>query len=197
LARLKYALIAAVLLPILGLAAVACDDDNSNSADGSSNASQQSVDELSLKVQRNEEMQALLTLSGLGLHGMDESLAAGTIDTTFRGKARTAIRVLALTDWEQQFSGDAATLQGHATDLYKALGDEDVEKAATAAHELHEAEHDFDDAVWAVLAAELPADAGGVEEEHEADETPEAGSTPADDHGNNSETPEAEATPVS
>lgn len=184
--RRKAGLLLAAIVPVALLFAVACGDD----ADSSDSASQSSIDELSARVQRNEQMAAVLEMNKLGLHDMDESLAAGTIESSFAPNTRTAIRVLALTDWEDDFSEDAGIVQEHAVDLLKALEDEDIAGAARHAKELHELGHDFTDAVWAKLAADLPADAGGVAPH---DDAAEEGDGHSEDDGHSDAT--AEATP--
>jgi hypothetical protein len=193
---MKNAVLAALFVSVVALAGAACNDD----ADSNSSASQAEITEVSNRIQRNEMLYALTTLSTLGLHAMDESLAEGTIDSSFARNTRTAIRMFALTNWDATLQEDAETLRGHAVDLLAALNDEDVEAAADAAHELHEGEHDFSDAAWAIVAKDLPPDAGGVEEHEEepagtpgAEGTPSASTTEAaDDHG---EEPTTEATP--
>jgi hypothetical protein len=195
LARFKHALAAAALISALALAAfgaAACDDDNS--AQSENGASQQTVDQLTTTVQRNQMMTSIITLDSLGLHGIDETLAEGTVESSFAPAARTAVRLLALTDWDSSVASDAETVHGHAVDLLVALEAEDVEAASAAATELHDGEHDLSHDVWAILAADLPPDAGGVEEEH-GDETPAAGETETGDHDEAAETPAAEETP--
>ena len=179
-ARWKYAVVAAAIAPALALAAIACDDDDDDTAQGETTASQQSIDTLQARVQRNEMLFAVISLGGLGLHDMDEALNdEQTIDSSFAPNTRTAIRLLALTDWDSEFAADAEEVEGHAVDLLQALEDEDIDAAGDAAAALHDTEHDLSNAVWAVLAADLPPDAGGVEQEDHGEETPGAGETPA------------------
>lgn len=195
-ARFKHVLMAAAFAPLVILSAVACDDETNTE----SSASQGSIDAVTLRVQRDEMMYANLTIDSLELHPMSEALAEGTIETTFAPRTRTAIRLYALTDWDDSLAADAATLRGHAVDLLQALADEDIEAAAAASDELHDGQHEFSEAVWAVLAADLPADAGGVEDHEETPEpsgseetesTPDATETQASDDS----TPEAAVTP--
>jgi hypothetical protein len=207
--RISRGLIAAfAAITVIAGIAVACGDDD---ADSSSNTSQETIDAVNARMQRNEMLFAVVTMRSLGLHDMDESLAAGTIESSFSGNTRTAIRLFALTDWDPSLAADAEELRGHAVDLLKALEDEDVDAAAAAAKELHDGEHDFSNEVWAILAADLPADAGGVEahddepaagetaegDGHSDDETPAAGATEeGDDHSEDEgEEPDSEATP--
>ena len=195
-ARLKYVLLAGALLAALGIFAAACDDD----AESQNNAQQsdvdrltQSIDELNTRVSHDEMMYAILQINSLGLHDMDEGLKAGTIESSYAPNTRTAVRLLALTGWTPDLKPEADTLHGHAVDLLKALQDEDIDAASAAATELHEGAHQFTDKVWAVVAADLPPDAGGVAAHDDEEEgTPAAGETPSGDHA---ETPAAGATP--
>lgn len=189
----KAGFLLAAIVPVALIFAVACGDD----ADTSDSASQASVDELGARVQYNEEMAAVLKLEELGLHDIDDSLQEGKIEPSFAPSTRTAIRVLALTNWSAEFEEDAATVQEHATDLLKALEDENVDEARRHATELHELGHDFTEAVWAVLAKDLPADAGGAEPHDDSNSTPKADghSDGEGDHSDGDKTPAAEATP--
>jgi hypothetical protein len=177
---MKFALVALAVTSALALFAAACSDDDNKTASGSSTASQASVDDLAATVQQNAEMFALITIGAIPLHDMDETIAAGTIDPKFVPNTRTTVRVLALTDWDSSLKADADTVHGHAVDLLKALEDGDVEAAKDPAHELHEGWHEFSDEAWAVVAKDLPPDAGGVApDEDEEETTPAAGTTPA------------------
>lgn len=190
--RIKHAVIAAALLSAMALAAACSDDANTDSS-----AQQSDIDALNARIERLDMMHAVIGLSKLGLHDMDESLAAGTIESSFSSNTRTAIRLLALTEWPSDLAADADTVEGHAVDLLKALADEDVDAASDAATALHDGEHDFSDEVWAILAADLPADAGGVEAHDESGETPAAGETAGADHDEEAEeTPAADESPA-
>jgi hypothetical protein len=168
LARFKHVLLAGALISALGLFAAACDDD----AETQNNAQQSDVDTLTTRIQRHEQMDALLTLRTLGLHAMDEALQEGTIESSFAPNTTAAIRVFELTDWGTH-QADADAVQASAVDLLQALEAEDVDGAAAAAAELHEGEHDLSNAVWADLLGDLPEDEGGVEHhEDSGSETP-------------------------
>ena len=158
---------------------------------GSSTASQASVDDLSARIQRNEMIFAAFNLAALPLHDIDTGLAAGKAESTDVPNARAAVRLFALTNWDSSLKVEAETLRGHAADLLKALDDGDIEKAKDPAHQLHEGWHDFSDKLWAVLAKDLPADAGGVSAHSTDDTTPAAGST-----ASMGTTPQAGATPA-
>jgi hypothetical protein len=196
LARFTFALGAVAAISIVAFGAAACGDDN-DTAEGDSSASQASIDEVTARVQRNEMLYSTIAISNLGLHGMDEHLnQERTIEGSFVPNTRAAIRLFALTDWDSDLKDDAEALEATAVELLKALQDEDIDAAAAAATELHESEHDFSNEVWAILAADLPADAGGVE----AHDAGGASGTPEGDgdggHGDGGEeTPATESTP--
>ncbi len=164
------------IVAITSVVATACGSDTKN-ADSSSTASQASVEQLSARVQRNEMLFASVTLSSLPLHAMDESLAEGKAESTFVPTTRSAVRILALTDWDPSLKAEADAVLGHAVDLLKALDEGDLAAAKDPAHELHETYHDFADKIWAIVAKDLPADAGGVSP-HDEEVTPTAGTTP-------------------
>jgi hypothetical protein len=184
-------LVALAAITVIAGVAVACGDDD---ADSSSNTSQETIDAVNARMQRNEMLFAVVHMRTLGLHAMDESLAEGTIESSFSGNTQTAVRLFALTDWDPSLAADAEELRGHAVDLLQALRDEDVDAAAAAAKALHDGEHDFSNEVWAILAADLPADAGGVEAHDDGGETPAAGETAEGGDHSDDETPAAGAT---
>lgn len=206
-ARLKNVLLSAALIGALGVFAAACDDDaetQNNAQQSDVDALQASIDEVNARLSRDEMMYAIIEINSLGLHEMNEGLLAGNIETSYAPNTRTAIRLLALTDWSDDMQADADAIHDHAVDALQALEDENVEAAAAAATELHEGYHAFTDKVWREVAADLPADAGGVEAHDDSDaSTPAADETP-DDHGGEGtpdgghmagETPAADATP--
>ncbi len=184
---LTRTIFAAVALSALVLTSAACSNDDDTALGGDA-ASQASIDDLSARVQRNEMITATLTLAGLPLHDIDESIADGDVPSNAIPAMRTVIRMISLTNWSSDLQPDATAIHDSAEALIEALesGDSDAAKAhATAAHE---GVHDFTVAAWDALAPDAGADEHG-------DETPAAeGTIPAaDDHDD--ETPEAEATP--
>ena len=122
---------------------------------------------------------ASVSLASLPLHAMDESLAAGKAESTFVPAARSAVRIFALTDWDPSLKTEAEQLRGNAVDLLKALNDGNLDAAKDPAHQLHETYHDFSDKVWAIVAKDLPADAGGVSPHDDAEATTGTNTTPA------------------
>ena len=174
----KHATFIVAIVALAAMLVAACGDDT-KPADSSSSASQANFEQLSARVQRNEMLFASVTLGSLPLHAMDESLAEGTAESTFVPAARSAVRIFALTDWDPSLKAEAEQVHGHAVDLLKALDEGDLDAAKDPAHELHESYHDFSDKVWAIVAKDLPADAGGVAPHDDEEATPAAATTPA------------------
>jgi hypothetical protein len=172
----KASIVVAVVALVAALAA-ACTDE----ADSESSASQESVEQISARVQRNEMITALLAIGALPLHDMDVAIADGTVESNFIPDTREALRLLALTDWAPALAADADALRRQAADLLAALRDDDVAAAAEPAAALHEGWHQFEGEAWNVVAADLPADEGGPEEDDHGDEEPADGMTPAAD----------------
>jgi hypothetical protein len=193
-ATLKRAIVLAALAAVVAVVGTACDDDNGAQSENSTQ--QADVDTISARVQRNEMMFAIITLGNLGLHDIDETLNdTGVVDPEFAPSARAAVRLLALTDWAPDVQARADAAREEGVTLLKALEDEDVEAARPAATALHEEAHELDEEVWAILAADLAPDEGGVEE-HEDEPTPAADGTPASEGTEEAEeTPAAGATP--
>jgi hypothetical protein len=191
--KFKHALIAALAIPALALAATACDGDDD--AEGNSSASQQEIETLAARVQRNEMMFYTSAIRDAQLHAMDEDLnETGVIESSYIPNTRGAIRLLALTDWPEEFQAGADEVEAVAVDLLAALEADDAEAAAPLATSLHEAEHDFNAEVTNELVKDLPPDAGGPEDHGDGGSTtPEAHET--EEGGHSEETPEAEATP--
>ena len=186
-------IIAAIALPALVLAAAACGDDddtagNSAALQASITALQADIAESSTRVQRNEMLQALVTIDGLRLHEIDETLneADGAIDPTFVPRTRLFVRMQSLTNWPDELAAEGQDVIADAVELLKALEDGDAQAAKGPATAVHEGSHEFNEQAWNIVMEGLPAAAGGpeVDEEEEGSETPEAG-----------ETPEPEATP--
>ena len=173
----KHAMIIATVLTAAAVVATACGSGMKTTTSDSS-ASQASIEQLAARVQRNEMLFAVVNLSALPLHDMDESLAAGKADGKFVPSTRSAVRLFALTDWDAALKDEAQILRGHAADLLKALDDGNVDAAKDPAHQLHEGYHDFADRVWAIVAKDLPPDAGGVPPARNDEATPVASATP-------------------
>jgi hypothetical protein len=115
---------------------------------------------------------AVTVLDTAGLHGMDESLAAGDLKAGFLGAARRARLVAVATAWPAELAPVAKELTEHLTDLQAALEKEDVKAAATAAHEAHDGGHDLSAAVngWLAKMGGTTASLGGAAGDHGDDQ---------------------------
>ena len=174
--------LAAALITILasGVIASACDDDNPETATGTSSASQQSVEELSERVDSNEMFFAYISIGNIPLHAIDEGLnGGGVIEETYTPDVREFVRIMALTEWDPELAEEAETVRQSGIALLAALEDADVEAAKPLATEVHEGWHDFSETVFAHVAEGLPPEEGGPEAHDEEEATPAADETPA------------------
>ena len=178
----KRALLMSCAIAVFAIGAAACDDDG-NDAESNDNASQESIDALASRIERNEQMFAVIALSKLGIHDIDEGLnATGTIEPSYSPGTTEAIRIVALTNWGR-FQDDAEDVRADGEALLTALHDENVEAARSAATTFHETYHDLSNAVWNELAKDLDPELGGpAEHEEEGSATPGASGTPEADH---------------
>jgi hypothetical protein len=144
----------------LALAAVAC---GSNNATSESSASQASIDTLAARVQQNEMLNAVITISGLPEHEMDTTLhGSGKIDSMYVPTARMLVRLTALTDWAPDIAAGAKKLHDDSLTLLQALDNgKDVATVKPLSMNVHEDWHMFTDQAWDVVAKSLPAEAGG------------------------------------
>lgn len=175
----KRAVIAAALIMSLLIAVVAsaCRDDKKNTSSGSSNASQVSVDELSARLQRDEMLNALVTIEALKIHEIDDGIQAGKPDERAVPDVRKFVRVMALTNWTADLKEEAQKVHDTGVALLKALEDGNVDAAKGPSDEAHEGFHDFSDKAWNVVVKDLPPEEGGPDQ-HEDEATPPAGATP-------------------
>ncbi len=172
---LKRVLILGVVAPMLGFASVACSDE----ATSENSAQQSDIDTLSAQVRDNEVLFTIKAIGDLELHELDEQIQAGDIGDTTLPNARNALRYLALTDWPDSLTEEAATVQDAATRLVAALDDGDAEAAKQPATDLHEGWHDFSGKAWAAIGEDLPPEAS-IDDEHDAaEESPHDAETPA------------------
>lgn len=178
----RRAAIAVALLSVLTLAVAgaACNDDGSNTADGSSNASQQTVDQLSDRMERNEMLFAYISIGNIPLHEIDDTLngEGGPIEATFAPDVREFVRIMALTNWDDELAAEAETVRQAGLDLLAALEDGDAEAAKPLAPGMHNGWHDFSEKVFAAVAEGLPPEEGGPEPHEEEEGTPAAEATP-------------------
>jgi hypothetical protein len=164
----------ALVVTIIG---TACSGDSSTKpAAGSSSASQASVDTLGASLQLTDMKYAAITIGGLPLHEMDTAAQSGKVDGKYIPTTRTLVRVLALTDWTPGLKDDAAKFHDAAVTLLKTLDGGTIDPVKAASQAVHEHWHMFPGAVWAVVAKDLPADAGGPEKQSGG--TPATSATP-------------------
>ena len=157
--RLITGAVLAAMASLLAIAAAACGSDSATIEDS---ASQASIDELAARVQRNQMLNAVITLAGLPMHEMDSAAQTGKIDNKFLPSTRTLVRVVALTEWSPELRADATKLHDDSVTLLQAL---DAGKDAAAikplSQSMHEDWHMFLESAWDVVAKDLPAGAGG------------------------------------
>ena len=172
----KHARAIAAILAVAAVVATACGGSTKN-ATSNSDASQAGIDQLAARVQRNEMLFAVVNLSALPLHQMDESAQNGTIDNKYVPTARTLVRVTALTNWSEPLKASAAKMHDDAVTLLKGLDNgDDVSLIKKLSQTAHEDWHLFILAAWDVVAKDLPPDAGGPKAKPDS----ESSGTPAD-----------------
>jgi hypothetical protein len=141
--------IATVAIAALTLALGACggDDDSSDTAG---------------------VIAAVQALDGAGLHAIDTSIAGGTIPANAQTVAVKMQTVLLLTEWPND---DLEKKSGVLAAVFRTMveslnGDNpDKAKAGAAAHDAHEAAHDFSTAVWAYLEDKAGVKAPATEDD--------------------------------
>jgi hypothetical protein len=157
----KHAIIIAVILSIAAVFTAACGSD-AKSTVSSSSASQQSIDELTARVQRDEMLNAWVTVSNLPLHDFDAELQGGKIDGKYVPALRTLIRVLALTDWSNDLKEFTMRMHDEAVALFRGLNaGEEASALKDRSAALHVDADAFGSTVGNVIGKGLPADAGG------------------------------------
>jgi hypothetical protein len=134
------ALIFALAAGAVLVTAAACSDDE---ADSNSSAQQSDIDTINATIQDNEVLFAIKAVGDLPLHDMDESINAGTVEDSFLGVSRDAVRYIAITDWPASLEEDAQALEDSAIALVTALDEGDNEAAKQPAADLHEGWHDI------------------------------------------------------
>jgi len=166
-------LFAALALSAAVLAAACGGSDSSATSDPTTQAA---LDALTLRVQRDEMLNAWITISNLPVHDMDTSVQGGKIDGKYVPTLRTAIRVLALTGWTADLKASTTKFHDDAVVLLQALNAgktaAEVKDLSTAAHEDW---HLFGTGAGNAVAKDLPADAGGPS----LTATPDTSTTPA------------------
>jgi hypothetical protein len=157
----KHAIVIVAILSIVASLAAACSSD-AKRAVSSSSASQQSIDELTARVQRDEMLNAWVTISSMPLHDLDAELQGGKIDGKYVPTLRTLIRLLALTAWPSELASFTNTMRDHAVALYKGLNNgEEASALKDRSAAMHVDGDAFGATVGNVVGKDLPADAGG------------------------------------
>jgi hypothetical protein len=158
----KQAIAIVAILAIATAIAAACGGGSAKNVDSSTAASQQSIDQLTTRVQRDEMLNAWVTISNLPMHDLDAALQGGKIDGKYLPALRTLIRELALTGWSSELQQPMAKFHDDAVALFQGLN---AGKDAAALKDLSSAVHKDADAFGStagdVVAKDLPADAGG------------------------------------
>lgn len=178
----KRAAVAAALVSLIlvGLIASACDDDSTDSASGTTSASQETVEQLAETVAENDMFFAYISIGNIPLHAIDEGLnGGGAIEETYTPDVREFVRIMALTDWDEELAEEAETVRQSGIELLAALEDADAEAAKPLATEVHEGSHDFFETVFAHVGEGLPPEEGGPEPHEEEEGTPAADESPA------------------
>lgn len=175
--NIKLSLLGLTVALVVSIIGAGCSGDaDTNTAVGSSSASQTSVDTLSASLQLTDMKYAAVTIGGLPVHEMDTAAQSGKIDGKYVPTARTLVRVLALTDWTPSLKDTAAKFHDDVVALLKALDAGTIDGVKAASQAAHEDWHTFPGDIWAVVAKDLPADAGGPEK-HSGEASPAAGAT--------------------
>jgi hypothetical protein len=167
----------AVLAALAGAAiASACGSSKSSGTDQTS-PSPAATDQLTARVQRDEMLNAVVTIGNLGIHDLDTKLQNGTIDSKYVPTVRLAVRLLALTDWTDDVKPAAMKFHDDAVKLLQGLdAGNAVDTLKPLSTAFHEDYHAFSDPVWNSLTKDLPPDAGGPAPT-KAPSTPAAGAT--------------------
>jgi hypothetical protein len=103
------------------------------------------------EAQKAQVMTAMYALDNAGLHGIDESVAAGTVPAGSPGAVRRVLIVTRATMWPAELQETTSALAENLAKLQEALRDEDVERAKDPAHEAHELGHQLSDQVYTWL----------------------------------------------
>lgn len=93
---------------------------------------------------------AINILDNAGLHGFDQSIAAGTVPPTAQNVVTELLAIVKLTPWPDALANQAKNMTGVLQTYVTQLNTNtpDMTTLATASHNAHEAEHDFSHDVW-------------------------------------------------
>lgn len=182
------------VLAVLAGAAIAsaCGSSSARSTGSTSPASGDAAgaaaDQLTARVQRDEMLNAVITISALPIHDLDTAAQNGKIDNKYVPSVRLIVRELALTDWTSDVQPLTTKFHDDAVKLLQALdAGKDVDTIKPLSQAMHQDYHTFQEPAWNTLAKDLPPDAGGPSAQpmqssqgtqSPASQTPAASSTP-------------------
>jgi hypothetical protein len=158
----KHAIIIAAISLLAVVFAAACGGSSTKTADSSTAASQQSIDQITARIQQDEMLNAWVAISNLTVHDLDVELQGGKIDGKYVPTLRTLIRELALTQFTQAVQPAAQQLHDDAVKLYQAMNSgQPPASLQTMSSTVHNEFDKFAPALGDEVAKSLPADAGG------------------------------------
>jgi hypothetical protein len=109
---------------------------------------------------RAQVIATIYQLDSTGLHALDESVTAGTIPPGSLGRIRRARIATHATTWPEPLRETAMSLMGEMEKLESAVRDEDVSRATSPAHEVHEIAHRLSDQAYSWLGGGQPSTHG-------------------------------------
>lgn len=107
-------------------------------------------------LQRTQLMAVTYQLDTAGFHDLDERLSAGTFVPGALGRVRRARIATEAAEWPGVMEETVKTAVEQMRALEDALRDEDVQRAAGPAHEVHELTHQMSDMAYATLSVTTP-----------------------------------------
>ena len=158
--------VAARMLFVLSLLAASnaqAQEQQAQSAQDEITQLQAQVDALRAQVTTANLLAAVQHLNAAGFHAMDEALHAGELNPRYLNTVRNTIKTANAVVWPEGLKDQAAGFVEAAERLETALADEDVDAAAQAASEAHDAHHVLTHAIFAYLAGEESAHGGHAE----------------------------------
>jgi hypothetical protein len=152
----------ASLAALISTFGAACGGSSTKTANGATSVSQQSVDQLTTRVQRDEMLNAWVAISNLPVHDLDVTLQGGKIDGKYVPTLRTLIRLLALTEFTPAVQPAAMQLHDDAVSLSTAMNSgQEPARLQSMSTTVHNEYDKFAPALGNEVAKDLPANAGG------------------------------------
>jgi hypothetical protein len=160
--NLRRIMLLASVAALMSTLAAACGGSSTKPANGATSVSQQSVDQLTARIQRDEMLHAWVAISNLPVHDLDVTLQGGKIDGKYVPTLRTLIRLLALTEFTPAVQPTATQLHDDAVSLFTAMNSGlEPAKLQTMSMTVHNEFDKFSPALGDEVAKDLPANAGG------------------------------------